>query len=33
MGMKKMIFKEIRQIESTVEAGQPTIGDGSRVSF
>jgi hypothetical protein len=26
---KKALFKEIRQMESTVEAGQSTIGNGS----
>jgi hypothetical protein len=33
MGMKKAVFKEIRQMESTVEASQSTIDNGSRVSF
>jgi hypothetical protein len=33
MGMKKVVFEEIRQMESTVEVGQSTIGNGSRVSF
>jgi hypothetical protein len=33
MGMKKAVFKEIRQMESTVEASQSVIGDGSRVRF
>jgi hypothetical protein len=33
MGIKRAVFKEIRQMESTVEAGQSTIGNMSRVSF
>jgi hypothetical protein len=33
MGMKKVVFKEIRQMESTVKSGQSTIDNGSRVSF
>jgi hypothetical protein len=33
MDMKKVVFKKIRQIESTVEVGQSTIDSGSRVSF
>jgi hypothetical protein len=32
-GMKKAAFKEMRQMESLVEAGQSTIGNVSRVSF
>jgi hypothetical protein len=30
---EKATIKEIRQMESTVEAGQSMIGNGSRVSF
>jgi hypothetical protein len=30
---KKAVIKEIRQKESTVEAGQSMIGNGSKVSF
>jgi hypothetical protein len=30
---KKAVIKEIRQKESTVEAGQSTISNGSRDSF
>jgi hypothetical protein len=33
MGIEKAVFEEIRQMESTVEAGQSTIDNGSRVSF
>jgi hypothetical protein len=33
MGMKRAVFKEMRQMESTMEAGQSTIGNMSRVSF
>jgi hypothetical protein len=33
MGVKKAVFKEIHQMESTVEAGQSTIDNGSRVGF
>jgi hypothetical protein len=33
MGRKKVVFKEILQKESMVEASQSTIGDGPRVSF
>jgi hypothetical protein len=33
MGMKKAVFKEIRQMESMVEAGQSMIGNESIVSF
>jgi hypothetical protein len=30
---EKAIIKEIRQMESTVEAGQSTIDNGPRISF
>jgi hypothetical protein len=33
MGMKKEVFREIRQMERTEEAGQSTIDNGSKVSF
>jgi hypothetical protein len=33
MGTKKAVFKEIRQMESTVDAGQSMIGNKSRVGF
>jgi hypothetical protein len=33
MRMKKAVFKEIRRMESTEEAGQSTIDNRSRVSF
>jgi hypothetical protein len=33
MERKKVVIKKIHQKESMMEAGQSTIGDGSRVSF
>jgi hypothetical protein len=33
MGIEKAVFKEIHKMESKVDAGQSTIGNGSRVSF
>jgi hypothetical protein len=33
MESKKVVIKEIRQKESMVEAGQYTIGDGSKSQF
>jgi hypothetical protein len=30
MDMKKAVFKEIRQMENTMEAGQSTIGNRSK---
>jgi hypothetical protein len=33
MGVRKAVFKGIRQKESTVEVGRSTIGNGSRVGF
>jgi hypothetical protein len=33
MERRKVVIKEICQKESMVEAGQSTIGDGSRVNF
>jgi hypothetical protein len=33
MERKKVVIKEIRKKESMVEAGQSTIGDGSKSQF
>jgi hypothetical protein len=33
MERKKTVIKKMRQKESTVEAGQSTIGDGSKNQF
>jgi hypothetical protein len=33
MDMKKAVFKEICQMESMMEAGQSTIGNGSKSQF